>query len=119
MLQTNEVAGWTKGLEGLALFLELVFGVSNRLDGETDTALDLVDLNHTGFHFVGHLEDVLDALHVLFAELGDVDESVDVAVEADEGSEGRALGNRSSDLVSHLELAVDVGPWIVVKLLDT
>ena len=119
MLQTNEVAGWTEGLEGLALFLKLIFGVSNRLDGETDTALDLVDLDDAGFHVVADLEDILDALHVLLAKLRDVDESVDIAIETDEGSEGSDLGNRSSDLVAHLELTVDVGPWIVIKLLDT
>ena len=78
----------------------------------------LVDLDDAGFDIVADLEDVLHALHVLFAELRDVHEAIDVVLEADEGTEARDLRDRALDQIAHLEAGVDVGPWIVLELLD-
>jgi hypothetical protein len=83
------------------------------LDRETDAALDLVHLDDAGFDLVADLDDVLDLLHVVLAELRDVDEAVDVAIEADEGAEGGDLGDGALDEVADLEAAVDEAPWIV------
>ena len=119
LLQTNEVTGRTEGFEGLAFFLKLIFGVRNRLDGETDPTLNLIDLDDTGFDVVADLKDILDALHMLLAKLRDVNQTINIPIETDECSKGSDLGNRSRDLVSHLELAVDVGPRVVIKLLNS
>ena len=61
------------------------------------------------------LDDVLDLLHVILAELRDVDEAVDVAFERNECSEGCDLGDRAFDEIADLEAAVDFGPWIVLR----
>ncbi len=42
--------------EGLALALEVFLAVVGGLDGKTDAALGLVDLDHARFHVLAHLE---------------------------------------------------------------
>jgi hypothetical protein len=80
LLEADHLGRRTEGFEAGAFLLELLFGVTNGLDGKTDAALDLVDLDDAGFDLVADLDDVLDLLHVVFAELRDVDEAVDVTV---------------------------------------
>ena len=58
----------------------------SRKDRERDVLLGLVDLYDAGLNFLSWLEDVLDLLHAIFADLGDMNESVDVAGEFDECS---------------------------------
>ena len=119
LLQTNEVTGRTEGFKGLAFFLKLILRVRNRLDGKTDTTLNLIDLDDTGFYVVADLKDILDALHMLLAKLRDVNQTINIPIQTDEGSKGSDLRNLSRDLVSHLEFTVDVRPRIIIKLLNS
>ena len=52
LFEADHLGGWAEGLEAGALLLELLFGVVDGLDGETDAALDFVDLDDAGFDFV-------------------------------------------------------------------
>ena len=119
LLEADHLAGWAEGLEACAFLLELLFGVTDSLDGKADATLDLVHLDDAGFDFVADLDDVLDLLHVVFAELRNVDEAVDVTVERDKCTEGCDLGNSALDEVTDLEAAVDEAPGIFFGLLDT
>src|SRR5690606_249451 len=77
----------------------------------------LVDLDDPGLDFVADLDDILDLGHVVFAELRDVDEAVDVVFELDEGAKAGDLGHSALDEVAHLETGVDFAPGILLKLL--
>ena len=96
----------------------MLFGVTDSLDRKSDAALDLVDLDHAGLDLVADLDDVLDLLHMVFAELRDVDETVDVASKADEGAERSDLRDSALDEIADLEALVDEAPWIFFGLLD-
>ena len=118
LLQTHHVAG-ANGLESSGLATQLLGIVVHSLDGKTDAALHLVDLDDAGLDGIAHLDVVLHALHVLLGKLGDVDEAVDVAIEVHEGTEGSNLGHGTGNEVAHLEAGVDGFPGIGLKLLDT
>ena len=90
-------------------FLRLVLVVVDGLDGKADAALHLVHLDDAGFDFVADLEHVLDLGHVVFAELADVHEAVDVVLELHEGAEAGDLRDLALDEVADLEAVVDLG----------
>ena len=119
MLEADHLGGWAEGLEAGAFLLQLLVGVADCLDGKTDAALDLVDLDDAGFDRICDLDDVLDLFHVILAELRDVDEAVDVTVEGDKRTEGCDFRNRAFDQIADLEAVVDSGPWVVLGLFDT
>ena len=94
------------------LGLELLVGVVGGLDGQADAALAPVDLDDAGGDFLADLEHVLDLVHALLADLRDVDEAVDLVLQADEGAEAGELGDLAGDEVADLVELVDVLPRI-------
>jgi hypothetical protein len=60
---------------------------------------------------------IFDLGHMIFAELGDVDETVDVTFEFDEGSEAGDLGDLALHDIADLEAGVDDRPWVGIELL--
>ncbi len=70
---------------------QFFLGVVRGLDRETDAALDFVDLDDARFDFLADLEHVLDLVDVIFAELRDVDEAVDVVLQLHERAEAGEL----------------------------
>ena len=55
---------------------------------------------------------------MIFAQLADVHQTVDVVFELHESAKAGDLRNRALDDVAHLEATVDLRPWIGIKLLD-
>ena len=64
------------------------------------------------------LEHVLDLVDALFADLGDVDEAIDVVLQANERAEAGELGDLAGDEVADLVILVDVRPRIFGELFD-
>ena len=116
--EADHVLAALDGLERLALLAECFLAVAGGLDGEAETTLGLVDLDDAGLDLLAGLEDILDLLDTVLADLRDVDESVDVAGEFDEGAEVGDLGDGSLDEIADLELALDLLPGIGLELLD-
>jgi hypothetical protein len=56
------------------------------------------------------LEHVLDLVHALFADLRDVNETIDVVLESDERSEARELGDLAGDEIADFVELVNVAP---------
>ncbi len=119
LLEADHLGRRTEALEAGAFLFQLIVGVTNGLDGKSDAALDLVHLDDAGFDLFADLDDVFDLFHMVFAELRNVDEAVDVTIEADEGTKGCDLRNGALDEVANLEAVVDEAPWIAFGLLDT
>jgi hypothetical protein len=55
---------------------------------------------------------------VIFAQLRDVDEAIDVVLQLHEGAEARQLGHLAGDEIADLVFLVDVLPRIVAQLFD-
>ncbi len=85
--EPDHVFARAERVEGFTFLLEVFHRVVRGLDRETDAALGLVDLDDAGLDFLADLEGVLDLLHVIFADLRDVDEAVDLVSELHEGAE--------------------------------
>ena len=66
---------------------EFFLGVVRGLDGKTDAALDFVHLDDAGFDFLTDLEHIFDFSDVIFAQLRDVHEAVDVVLQLHERTE--------------------------------
>ena len=118
MLQRNQVFARLEGVEHGLLGLELFGRVVGGFDGEADAALALVDLDDARGDVLIDLEHVLDLVHAVFADLADVDEAVDVMLQADEGAEARELGDLAGNEIADLVVFVDVGPGIFGELLE-
>ena len=71
-----------------------------------------VDLDDAGRDVLVHLEHVLDLVHAVFADLRDVDEAIDIVLEADEGAEAGELGDLAADEIADFVELVDVRPGI-------
>ena len=85
VLEGDQVLTGLELIEELLLFLQLLGAVVRGLDGQTDAALALVDFHDARVHILPDLEDVLDLVHVVFGDLGDVDQAVDFVGQFDEG----------------------------------
>ena len=83
----DHVLARTQRVESLGFAAEGILVVVRGLDGKTDAALGLVDLDDAGFHFLTDLEGVLDLVDTVLADLRDVHEAVDVVLELNEGAE--------------------------------
>lgn len=105
----------------LACSLEILFGESfvESLDGETDAAFVAVDLDDAGFDFLAEGEFVFDLLNAILADLGDVNQTVDLVGELDESAERGDLGDLAGNDVADLVEIVDVRPGILFDLLET
>ena len=109
--------------EGSGVFrfssLEFGFGevVGHSLDGKTDAAFVGIDFDNAGFDFITDLEDVFDFVNAVVAELGDVDETVDLVAQFDESTESGDLGDVALDDIADFVLFGDVAPGIVFSLL--
>src|SRR6478672_1365953 len=108
----------TQVVERFRLALELFLGIIRRLDRETDPALDLVHLDDTGFHFLADLEHVLHFRDVILAELGNVNEPVDVVLQLHERTEARQLRDLALHEIADLVFRIDLFPRIVAQLFN-
>ena len=78
VLQSNEIfTGLERVKDGLLSF-ELFGGVFSGFNGQADAAVALVDLDDAGSDFLANFENVLDLVNAFFADLGDVNQSVNV-----------------------------------------
>src|SRR5262249_46189681 len=103
-----------RGLFGFELLIRVV----RRLDRETDAAIRLVNLDDAGSDFLADLEHVLDLVHAVFADLRDVNESVNFVLQADERAEARELGDAAGDEVADLVELINGFPRILADLLE-
>ena len=101
--------------------LEIIFGEAflKRLDGESDTTLIAVDLDDSGFDFLSEGEFVFDLLHAILADLGDVNQTVDLVGEFDKRTESGDLRDFSGNNIADLVEIIDVCPGILFDLLET
>jgi hypothetical protein len=76
---TEITRGLDDALEGCGLLAHIFIRVVYSLDGETDTALALVHLEHAGFDCLANLKDVLHLLDAFLADLGGMDEAIDAS----------------------------------------
>ena len=65
------------------------------LDGKTDAALGLVDLDNPRLDFLTDLEGILDLFHAILADLRNVDEAVNVVLQLNKRPEICDLCDRS------------------------
>ena len=78
-----------------------------------------VDFDDSGFDFLSEREFVLDLFHAILADLGDVNQTVDLVGEFHKGSESGDLRDLAGNNVADLVEIVDVGPGILFDLLET
>ncbi len=117
MVQADEVfAGLDCGVEGCGFFAHVFFVVVCGFDGEADAALAFVHFDDAGVDFVADFEHVFDFLNTLFAELRDVDEAVDVAVEFHKRAEGGEFADGAFDFVADFVAGLDGLPRVFVDL---
>src|SRR5882672_2088025 len=118
MLERDEVFAGLQGVEHGLLGLELFVGIGGGLDGKADAAVRLVNLDDARGDFLADLEHVLDFIHAILADLRDVDEAVNLMLQADECAEAGELGDLAGDEVADLVELVDVAPGIHAELFD-
>ena len=99
---------------------EFCFGevIGDSLDGETDAAFVGIDFDNAGFDFIADFENVFDFVNAVVAELGDVDETVDLVAQFDESAESGDLGDAALDDITDFVLFGDIAPGIVFGLLE-
>ena len=82
--QTADVTEAFASLQRLGVggfgFLHVIFGeaVFHSLHGETDLAGFRIDLDHAGFDFITFVQNVANLGNMITAQLGDVDQTVDL-----------------------------------------
>ena len=118
MLQCHEILARLERVEHGFLLLELFLGVVGRLDREANAAVRPVDLDHTGRHLLTHVQDILDFLDSLLANLADVHQAIDVVLQSDERAKAGELRNLPLDQVTDLVQIINLVPRILGKLLD-
>src|SRR5437588_8330318 len=69
VLQSYQILARFQGIQRGLLGLKLLVGVIGCFDGQTDTPVVLINLDHAGRDFLADLEHVLDFIHALFADL--------------------------------------------------
>ena len=97
---------------------ELFFGIVRGLDRETDAALDFVDLDDARFDFLSDFEHVLHFRDVIFAQLRNVNEPVDVVLQLHERAEARQLRHFALHEIADLVFLIDFFPRIFAQLFD-
>ena len=73
------------------------------LDGKTDAALGLVDLDNARLNVLTNLERIFNLFHPIFADLRNVHEAVNVILQLNKRPEIGDLCDRSSDKIADLE----------------
>ena len=96
--------------------LEFFLGIVGGLDRETDAALDLVDFDDPRFDLLADLENVFHLGDVIFAELRDMDEAIDVILQLHKRAKAGELGYLAVDEIADLVFLVDVLPRIVARV---
>src|SRR6478609_1384803 len=79
-LQADHVFAWAQRIERFGFFAQFVFGVVCRLNGQTNAALYFVHLDYASFYFLPALEHALDFGDMIFAQLGNMNESIDIVL---------------------------------------
>ena len=97
---------------------QFFFGIIRGLDRKTDAALDFVHLDDARFDFLADLEHVLHLRDVIFAQLGNVNEPVDVVLQLHERAEARELRDLAVHEIADLVFLIDLLPRIFAQLFD-
>src|SRR5260370_21068935 len=118
VLEGDEVFARFQGIEDGLLRFQLLLGLIGGFDRKAEQAVGLVDLDDAGGDFLAHLEDVLDFLDAIFADLRDVEQAIDVVLQANEGAEAGQLGDLAGEEVADLVKLVDVAPRVLGELFD-
>ena len=118
MLQCHKILARLERVEHCFLLLKLFLGVVGRLDREANAPVRPVDLDHTGRHLLTHVQDILDFLDSLLANLADVHQAIDVVLQSDERAKAGERRNLPLDQVTDLVQIIDLVPRILGKLLD-
>ena len=100
------------------LSLKLFVGVISRLDRQADAPIVLVNFNQARGDFLANFEHVLDFINALLADLRDVDQPVNLMVQANEGAEAGQFGDLAGDQIADLVKMIDVGPRILRQLFN-
>src|SRR6266571_3264682 len=119
VLEGDEVFARFQGIEDGLFRFQLLLGIIGGFDREADPAVGLVDLDDARGDFLAHLEDVLDFLDAIFADLRDVDQAIDVMLQANESAEAGQLGDLAGNEVADLVKLVDVAPRVLGELFDS
>ena len=82
VLQGHKVLAGFERIEDSLLGFELFGGVIGGFDRETDATISLVNLDDPRRDILADLEDVLDLIHALLTHLGDMDQAIDVVLQA-------------------------------------
>src|SRR5437762_2676205 len=117
-LEADHVFAGTQVVERFRFALQLFLGIIRGLDRETDPALDLVHLDDTGFDFLPDLEHVLNLRDVIFAELRNVNEPIDVVLQLHERAEARQLRDLALHQIADLVFRIDLFPRIFAQLFN-
>ena len=118
MLQGNEVFAGLEAVEHLLLFLDLFVRIARGFDRQTDAAISAVNLDHARGHFLVGLEHVLDFIHVIFGDLGNVHQPINVVLQANERAEAGEFRDFAGDEVADFVMFVDVVPRIGAELFN-
>src|SRR5690242_20511127 len=92
VLQRDEIFAGLKRIEDGLFGLELLLRVVGGFDGQTDPAFTFIDLDHARGDFLVYLEHVLDLVDAVFADLGDMDQTIDIMLQSNKGTEAGELG---------------------------
>ena len=117
MLEGDEVFARFQRVERGLLGLKLLGGVVGSLDGQADAPVASVNLNDAGGDFLSHLEHILDLVNALLADLRDVDQPVNLMLQADERAEAGQLGDLAGDQVADLVDLINGLPGVGRELL--
>ncbi len=119
LFQADHVFSWAEAVHDFGFFADLLFAVVRSFDRETDAALRAIHFDDAGFHGLSDLENIFDFRHMVFADLRDVDQPIDVARKRNECAEVSDFCNGSSDEVADFEGVFDRFPRVFFDLFDT
>ena len=93
-------------------FAQFFFRIVGGFDRQSDAALDFVHLDDARFDFLADLEHVFHFRDVIFAQLRDMHEPVDVVLQLHERAEAGELGHFAFHQITDLVFLIDVLPRI-------
>ena len=98
--------------------LQLFLGIIRGLDRKTDAALDFVHFDDARLDFLTDLEHIFHLRDVIFAQLRNVHEAIDVVLQLHERTEARELGYLALNQIADLVFRIDFLPRIFAQLFD-
>ena len=119
MFEADHIFAGFDGVEGCGFAFDVFLAVVGSFEGETDATFGLIDLDDAGFDFLTDFQMVLDLVDAIFADLGDMDEAVDITVHGDEGTESGDFGDLAFDEIADFVFVFDFLPRIAFELFHT